>query len=369
MRDFSYCKRVVVKIGTNLLSSPEGMREEFLAKVARDICVLREKGLQVIVVTSGAVGMGAKELGLSGRVSRINMRQACAAIGQPLLMQSYRSVFGKLDVKIAQLLLTPEVLNNRNSYLTLRDSLETLFSLRVLPIVNENDSVSTSEIGNAFGENDRLSALVASKIDADLLILMTDIDALYDADPRLDSSAKPLRIVDELTPEILAAAGNAGSAHSTGGMRTKLDAVKIARRAGCRVVLAHGNIDGVLERIISGEPLGTLFLARPRIKNRKRWILYSRPEGFLRIDDGAVRALREHKSLLPKGLTAVEGDFSSGAVLQVNDIAKIVSNFSSAEMQKLIGRHSSQIAEILGKEAPAVIARPEETVFIDEKDE
>ncbi|WP_319561624.1 glutamate 5-kinase [Marispirochaeta sp.] len=369
MRDFTYCKRVVVKIGTNLLSSPEGVHVEFLTKVARDICVLRQKGLQVIVVTSGAVGMGARELGLNGKVSKINMRQACAAIGQPLLMQSYRSVFGKEGVKIAQLLLTPEVLNNRKSYLTLRDSLETLLSLRVLPIVNENDSVSTSEIGNAFGENDRLSALVASKIDADLLILMTDIDALYDADPRINRNAKPLEIVDELTPEILAAAGSAGSAHSTGGMRTKLDAVKIARRAGCRVVLAHGNNERVLERIIAGESLGTLFLARPRIKNRKRWILYSRPEGFLRIDEGAVRALREHRSLLPKGLSAVEGDFSTGAVVQVNDMAKIISNFSSAELQKLIGLHSSRITEILGKEAPAVIARPEETVFIDERDE
>ena len=369
MRDFSYCKRVVVKIGTNLLSSPEGVREDFLERVARDICVLREKGLQVVVVTSGAVGMGARELGLSGKVTRINMRQACAAIGQPLLMQSYRSVFGRLGVNIAQLLLTPEVLNNRKSYLTLRDSLETLFSLRVLPVVNENDSVSTSEIGNAFGENDRLSALVASKIDADLLILMTDIDALYDADPRSNSKAKPLSIVEELTPEILAAAGSAGSAHSTGGMRTKLDAVKIARRAGCRVVLAHGNTENMLERIIAGEAIGTLFLARPRIKNRKRWILYSWPEGFLRIDEGAASALREHKSLLPRGLTAVEGNFPAGAVVQINDIAKIISNFSSAELQKLIGLHSSRITEILGKEAPVVIARPEETVFLDEKDD
>ncbi len=366
MRDFSGAKRIVVKIGTNLLSSRDGVNKEFLTRVSADITALRTKGYQVILVSSGAIGMGAKDLGLTEKVTGISMRQACAAIGQPLLMQEYRTIFSGLGVKTAQVLLTAEVLNKRQSYLTLRNSIETLLSLGVLPIVNENDSVSTKEIGNAFGDNDRLSALIASKIDADLLILMTDIDALYDADPRSDKNAKPLDIVDELTPEIMAAAGSAGSTFSTGGMKTKLEAVKIARRAGCRVVLADGSSENLLDRIVRGEKVGTLFLARERMKNRRRWIINSRPEGTITIDDGAVAALHKHKSLLPKGVTSVEGDFSIGAVVLVNDIAKIVTNYSAAELRKLFGKHSSEIDELIGRESPGVIARPEETVFFDE---
>ncbi len=366
MRNFSQAKRVVVKIGTNLLADEEGVDESFLTEIARQLAGLRQRGLQLILVSSGAIGMGAKELRLEGGVSQIEMRQACAAIGQPLLMQAYRTAFMALGIPVAQVLLTSEVLNKRQSYLNLRNSVETLLDLDVLPIVNENDSVSTKEIGTAFGDNDRLSALIASKIDADLLILLTDIDALYDADPRKERDAKPLDLVPELTEEIMAAAGAAGSVFSTGGMRTKLEAVKIARRAGCRTVLAHGKGDEVLKRIIEGEKIGTLFLAKDRLKNRKRWILHSRSEGSITIDEGAFEAICAHKSLLPKGLVAVEGEFPAGAVVQVNGRAKIVSNFSSQELELLIGRHSSQIDEILGRSKPAVIARPEETVFFDE---
>jgi glutamate 5-kinase len=366
MRDFSSSRRVVVKIGTNLLAADEGVNEDFILRVAGEVQELRAAGLQIIIVSSGAIGMGARDLGLEARVSTVDMRQACAAIGQPLLMQAYRIAFTRLGIRTAQVLLTAEVLNKRQSYLNLRNTVETLLSLDVLPIVNENDCVSTSEIDTAFGDNDRLSALIASKIDADLLILMTDIDALYDADPRHNPRAFPLDIVDELTPEILAAAGTAGSAFSTGGMRTKLEAVKIARRAGCRVVLAHGNEERILSRILAGEQVGTLFLAKPRIKNRKRWILNSRPEGVLRIDAGAERAMKEHKSLLPKGLLAVEGEFPAGAVVQVNETAKIVTNFSARELRQLSGEHSSRIEEILGSGRSGVIARPEETVFLDE---
>jgi glutamate 5-kinase len=366
MRDFSSSRRVVVKIGTNLLAATGGVNEEFIGRVAGEVQTLRASGLQIILVTSGAIGMGAKELGLDAKVSTVDMRQACAAIGQPLLMQAYRNAFSRLGVRTAQVLLTAEVLNKRRSYLNLRNSVETLLSLDVLPIVNENDSVSTSEIDTAFGDNDRLSALIASKIDADLLILMTDIDALYDADPRHNPRALPLDVVDELTPEILAAAGKAGSTFSTGGMRTKLEAVKIARRAGCRVVLAQGNEERILSRILAGEKVGTLFLAKTRIKNRKRWILNSRPEGMLRIDAGAERAMREHKSLLPKGLLSVEGEFAAGAVVQVNETARIITNFSARELRQLSGEHSSRIEEILGSGRSGVIARPEETVFLDE---
>lgn len=365
MRNFSQAKRVVVKIGTNLLADEEGVDEAFLSKIAEELAALRSRGLQVILVSSGAIGMGAKELKLRERVAHIELRQACAAIGQPLLMQAYRTIFKGLGITVAQVLLTSEVLNKRQSYLNLRNSVETLLDLEVLPIVNENDSVSTQEIGTAFGDNDRLSALIASKIDADLLILLTDIDALYDADPRKERDAKPLDIVPELTEEIVAAAGAAGSIFSTGGMRTKLEAVKIARRAGCRTVLAHGKEEQVLARIIDGEKIGTLFLAKDKLKNRKRWILHSRSEGSITIDQGAFEAIRTHKSLLPKGLVAVEGEFPAGAVVQVNGRAKIVSNFSSRELAVLIGRHSSQIDNLLGEGRPAVIARPEETVFFD----
>jgi glutamate 5-kinase len=309
--------------------------------------------------------MGAGELGITEKVTSIAMRQACAAIGQPLLMQEYRQAFAACGVKVAQVLLTSDVLAKRRSYLNLRNSVETLLGLGVVPIFNENDSVSTDEIGSAFGDNDTLSAYVASKIDADLLIMLSDIDALYTDDPRKIPDAKPYRTVTEITPEMERMAGAAGSTFGVGGMETKIRAVKIARRAGCDVIIASGREERILERILEGEELGTLFTAEPRMSARERWILNSRPSGRIVIDKGALKAIKASKSLLPSGVKAVEGVFNKGDVITANDSVKLVTSFNNSELESIIGHHSSEIAGILGDGKRDVIARPEDMVFLD----
>jgi glutamate 5-kinase len=365
MRDFSKAKRIVVKIGTNVLTKDEGIDAAYVRQVAGQTSSLVKGGRQVVIVTSGAIGMGAGQLELEGRVKGMKMRQACAAIGQPLLMQEYRKSFLQYGVTVAQVLLTAEVLNNRKTYLNLRNSIETLLDLGVVPILNENDSVSTAEIGTAFGDNDKLSALVASKIDADLLIMLSDIDALYDKNPREFPDAKAILAVFEITDEIARTAGGKGSRYATGGMKTKIEAARIASNAGCRIVLANGRAKDVITRIVAGEEIGTVFMPKRKLSNRSRWILNSAPAGTIRIDAGAMRALRNHKSLLPSGIISVEGSFEAGDVVMLNDNAKAVTNLGSLQLKALAGKHSSEIRKILGPGHRDVVAIPEDIVIID----
>ncbi len=369
MRDFSKTKKVVIKIGTNTLTK-QGTAEidtDYIQQTANQIAGLREKDKQVIIITSGAIGMGAGQLsGHEGiRLSGIKMRQACAAIGQPLLMAEYRKSFLRYGVTVAQVLLTAEVLNNRKTYLNLRNAIETLLRLGAVPVLNENDSISTDEIGTAFGDNDRLSALVASKIDADLLIMLSDIDALYDKDPQEFSDAKPIPVVYEITAEITRSAGGTGSKYAVGGMKTKIEAAKIASNAGCRMVLADGRVENVISRIIAGEPIGTVFMPKRKLSNRSRWILNSAAAGTIVIDDGAMRAVKSRKSLLPSGVIRVEGTFEAGDVVMLNDKAKAVSSFSSSQLKALAGRHSSEIRKLLGTGHRDVVATPEDIVMIE----
>ena len=293
------------------------------------------------------------------------MRQACAAIGQPLLMAEYRKSFARYGVTVAQVLLTAEVLSNRKTYLNLRNSVETLLRLGVVPVLNENDSVSTEEIGSTFGDNDKLSALVASKIDADLLIMLTDIDALYDKNPREFADAKPISTVFEITDDIVRSAAGSGSKYGTGGMKSKIEAAKIAANAGCRIVLANGRLPNVIGRIIAGEEIGTIFMPRRKLSNRARWILNSASAGVINIDEGAMRAIRNHKSLLPSGVISVNGNFEAGSVVMLNDKAKAVASLSSAQLKVLAGKHSTEIKKLLGPGHRDVVAIPEDIVFID----
>lgn len=365
MRNFEKVKRIVVKIGTNTLTQNDRVDTDYIRRIAAQVAALLESGRQVLIISSGAIGLGAIQLKLNGSVSDMKMRQACAAIGQPLLMQEYRNAFSQHGIETAQVLLTAEVLNHRKTYLNLRNSVDTLLNLGVIPVLNENDSVSTDEIGSAFGDNDTLSALVASKIDADLLILLTDIDSLYDKDPKKYPDAKPVKAVYEITPEIVKSAGKSGSRHATGGMKTKIEAAKIASNAGCRIVLANGRVDNVLTKIIDGDDIGTVFMPKRKLSNRVRWILNSAPAGKICIDEGALEAVRKNKSLLPSGITAIEGDFAAGSVVMLNDAAKAVSNFSSSELSGLAGRHSSEIRPKLGAKRRDVVAVPEDIVFLD----
>ena len=374
MRDLSGVHRVVVKIGTNVLTAAGALDDDYIDTVASQVAELVSGGRQVLLVSSGAIGMGARELGLEHKVTNITMRQACAAIGQPLLMNSYRRAFASRNMEVAQVLLTREVLDRRKSYVNLRNAVESLLSLGVVPIFNENDSISTDEIGTAFGDNDRLSALIASKVDAELLVMLTDIDALYNSDPRKNPGARPVRTVEKLTEDIEEMAGAAGSAFATGGMRTKLAACAIAEKAGCQVILAHGREDRVLPRVLAGEELGTLFLAGRKLKNRTRWIMNAEPQGVITIDAGALAAIRRHNSLLPTGITEVEGMFEAGEVVEVRcpgcgDVEiKLVSGLNSRDLSQVVGQRSEQVAESLGPGARDIVARPEDIVFIDEQD-
>jgi len=380
--------RIVIKIGTNTImrrkDSPSricgalshreegGVDVEYLHRVAAQISELARGGKQIIVVTSGAIGMGARELGLAKKASELPMRQACAAIGQIALMDEYRRAFGVFGLTPAQVLVTRDEWDNRSAYLNLRACVEALLEARAVPVFNENDVVSTAEIGNAFGDNDRLSAYIASKVDAELLLILSDVDALYDADPRDNPGARRIAYVRELTPEIMAAAGGKGSEFSTGGMAAKLKAVSIARDAGCKVVIADGRERRVIARILDGEGIGTLFDASHGLKNRERWIKNSKVQGTIAIDEGALAAIRGKRSLLPAGIVAVEGRFERGAVVLVRltrakaGAAKLVTSLSSEELGLALGRKSEELEAVLGRDAPKLVARPEETVFLDE---
>ncbi|MFW6207739.1 MAG: glutamate 5-kinase [Spirochaetota bacterium] len=364
VRNFSTTKRIVIKIGTNLITTENALDTEYMDTISHQIAELVENDYQVLLVSSGAIGMGATELGFATRVTDVRMRQACAAIGQPLLMHQYRESFVPHNIRIAQVLITREVLNNRKSYLNLRNSVEELLDLHVVPIFNENDSISTDEIGNAFGDNDRLSAMVASKVDADLLVILSDIEALFDDDPKGGREVHRIPVVEQVDDEILSYAGSPGSRFSTGGMLTKLKAASIAASAGCRTVLAHGRQPRILQRILVGEDIGTLFLAQEKLSARTRWILNSSPKGKIVVDEGALAALRRHKSLLPSGIKSVEGIFNEGDVVLINEVAKAVPAYNSSEIESLMGKHTRAVTELYGSARRDEIARPEDIVFV-----
>ncbi len=367
LRDFSHVRRVVIKVGTNLLSSDSGVNLGFIDDVCAQVARIRKQGFQVVLVSSGAIGIGARMVSRTSRVQTVKLRQACAAIGQPHLMHHYSTICAKHGIITSQILLTPEVFKNRRSYLNTRNAFETLLGLGVLPICNENDCVSTTEIGNAFGDNDRLSALIASKIDADLLIILSDVEGLYSANPKLDAQACLIDEVPVVDDAIVSIAGEAGSSFATGGMRTKIDAVMIASQAGCISVIASGRREHVIEQIMNGDPVGTLFIPGARASQRSRWILNAQPSGRILVDEGAVRALRNSKSLLPSGITAIEGSFPAGAVVMINDIAKAVPSFDSSELRSIMGRHSRDIRDLTGADRRDVVARPEDIVFLAEQ--
>jgi glutamate 5-kinase len=356
MRDFSKAKRIVIKVGTNVLSKKGWVDRAFLRVIARQIAELVRQGRQLILVTSGAIGMGAETLGIRKQIMEVKMRQACAAVGQGILMHEYQEAFRQYDQKVAQVLLTNRIMSQRRYYVNLKNAVETLLSMSVVPIVNENDCVSIEEIDLAFGDNDRLSALIASKIDAELLIILTDVKGLYDGDPQTNRQAKLFPVVHEITDETLAMAGKAGSKYAIGGMASKLEAVRIAADAGCRAVLAHGREKNVIPRIVNGENIGTLFLPKRRLSNRKRWILNSVSKGTIEIDPGAAQAIRDNRSLLLVGITRVEGDFSAGEVVNIGNVAKGLCKSSAKELRSMLKEKISSAKTVSLKQKAIVHA-------------
>lgn len=349
---------LVVKIGTSSLTSPEtgNLALATIGALVEVLSYLRQQGHQVILVSSGAVGIGCARLGLRERPRAIAQKQAVAAVGQGRLMRIYDDFFTSQQQPIAQVLLTRADLVQRQRYLNAYNTLQELLKLGVIPIVNENDTIATDEL--KFGDNDTLSALVASLVDADWLFLMTDVDRLYSADPRLQPDAQPIAVVNDLQQlaELQVQIGNPGSRWGTGGMATKITAAEIATEAGVRTVITDGRSPQNLLRILAGESLGTHFLAQPRTVNaRKRWIGRALvPVGKLYLDPGAVRAITDlGRSLLAAGITQIEGSFQSQEAVQLCDlsgqeVARGLVNYSSAELQQIQGRKSEEIRGILG---------------------
>jgi len=335
MRDMKV-KRVVIKVGTNTLCKKGGTLDfKYIDDLARQVIELDKKSIQSIIVTSGAIGSGRSELELNGRQTDIAEKQACAAVGQTTVMLAYRDAFRKYGRSVGQILLTYGAFSDRARYLNLRETIDELFRMGVVPVVNENDVISTDEIEEGFGDNDKLSALVASKIDADLLMMLTDVDGLYDRNPMTDRHAKLISTVDEVTKDIERIAGVKRDSRSVGGMKTKITAAKIAMQSGCYMVIANGRLENVILRITKGERIGTLFTPKKRYSNRERWILFASPRGKIFVDTGAERALRKGKSLLPVGIDDVEGRFQEGDVVRIGGFAKGISNFSADDIQKI----------------------------------
>ena len=350
-------RRVVVKAGTSVLTSgPKTLNVDAVSGLVAQIATLHASGAEVILVTSGAVAAGRQNLGISHERRDIPFRQVLAAVGQSHLMHIYQQAFEGHGIRTAQALLTWKDLADRQSYLNVRNTLLALLELRVVPVLNENDVVAVDEIGEVFGDNDRLSALVANLVDADLLAILTDTDGLYTADPRVDPDARLIRCVEKVDADIEALAGEHRDATARGGMPTKLEAARLATSAGVAAVICNGSEGDVLVRLHRGEEVGTLFLpAAGKMEARKRWMLSGlSTRGQIVVDDGAAVALREqNRSLLPPGVSSVGGEFQRGDIVYVlglggDKVACGMANYSSADLSRIQGVHSDRIQGILG---------------------
>ncbi|MBP2305066.1 glutamate 5-kinase [Azospirillum melinis] len=352
-------RRLVVKIGSALLVDGETrqIRRDWLDALTDDVAACRKRGQEVVIVTSGAVACGREHLGLVGRALKLEEKQAAAATGQIRLAHAYQETLARHDVTVAQVLVTLEDTEERRRHLNARNTIDTLLKLGAVPVINENDTVATAEI--RFGDNDRLAARVAQMVSADTLVLLSDIDGLYTADPRKDPDARHIPTVRELTPEIEGMAGEPPPGYSSGGMVTKIAAARVALSAGCRMVIAKGKrmnpLTALEQRPEDGGALCTWFLpsAEPT-SARKAWIAgHVNATGVLVVDDGAMRALSHGASLLPAGVSAVQGDFDRGDVVIVRtqegrEVARGLVAYSADDARKILRHKSTEIPEILG---------------------
>jgi len=358
-------KRLVLKVGSRLVASKgSGLNTERIDRLASELAVLKAQGREIVMVSSGAIVCGIEKLGLPEYPKSLPHKQAAAAVGQSRLMWAYEKAFEKVDQKVAQVLLTREDLANRARFLNSRHTLTALLEYGVVPIINENDTVAVDEI--RFGDNDSLAGMVAHLVDADLLVILSDVEGLYSEDPRQHANATLIPVVTEVTAEIERRAGGTTSFEGTGGMHTKVLAAKKAATYGIATAIVSGERPGHLTALFHGDPIGTIFLPKSqKLTSRKHWIGYTvKTKGRLTLDDGAVEALtRKGKSLLPSGITAVDGDFDSGdAVVCVDksgrEFANGLVNYSSEAIAKIKGLKTSEIQKTLGyKDYDEVIHR------------
>ncbi|MCE9530333.1 MAG: glutamate 5-kinase [Planctomycetes bacterium] len=347
---------VVVKVGTNVLTDEKGMLDNArMQSLADQIHRIHITNRKVVLVSSGAIGAGVGRLGLGKRPGDLPHLQACAAVGQSALMQVYQECLTPHGLHTAQILLTAGDFDNRVRYLNVRNTILTLFEYRCLPIINENDTVSIAEI--KFGDNDVLAAMVTNLLRAPLLVLLTNVDGLYETDPRTDPNARLQSTVPHIDHSVTEMAGTSKSVLGTGGMKSKLRAARLATAAGESVIMANGSIPGILDQVFGAEPVGTLFLPhREEVPSRQRWLGYTaRPHGSLTVDDGARQAIEKHgKSLLPIGVVAVDGMFGKGDVVSIRDrdsveFARGLINYSSTDAERLRGLNTDQITRVIGK--------------------
>ena len=349
-------KRIVIKVGTSTITYANGKRNfSQIDRLAREISDLQNQGKEMILVTSGAVAVGVDRMGLPGKPKTIPGKQAAAAVGQGVLMHTYEKFFADYGQIVAQVLITKTEAIDRHRYTNTRNTFMELMRQRVIPIVNENDVVALDEL--KIGDNDNMSALVAGIVDADLVIILSDVDGLYTANPQTHPDAVIVSEVVEITPEIEASAGGVGSARGTGGMATKIQAAKAATSSGIHLVIASGTEKNAITRVLQGEELGTLFVSREnRLQFRKRWLAFgAKIVGSIVVDDGCAKAIRKAGgcSILPAGVFAVQGEFLPGSTVSVIDkdaheLARGLVHYSSAELEQIKGCNSGEIANILG---------------------
>lgn len=349
-------KRIVIKVGTSTITYANGKRNfSQIDRLAREISDLQNQGKEMILVTSGAVAVGVDRMGLPGKPKTIPGKQAAAAVGQGVLMHTYEKFFADYGQIVAQVLITKTEAIDRHRYTNTRNTFMELMRQRVIPIINENDVVALDEL--KIGDNDNMSALVAGIVDADLVIILSDVDGLYTANPQTHPDAVIVPEVAEITPEIEASAGGVGSARGTGGMATKIQAAKAATSSGIHLVIASGTEKNAITRVLQGEELGTLFVSREnRLQFRKRWLAFgAKIAGSIVVDDGCAKAIRKAGgcSILPAGVFAVQGEFLPGSTVSVIDkdaheLARGLVHYSSAELEQIKGCNSGEIANILG---------------------
>ena len=347
-------RTVIIKIGSSLLidDARNTVNADWLGSVATDIAMLRADGKNVVVVSSGAIALGSRGLGITGRALAIEEKQAAAATGQVTLAHAWREALAVHDIRVAQILLSPEDTETRRRHLNARATMSALLGLGAVPVVNENDTVATAEI--RFGDNDRLAARVAAMISADLLILLSDIDGLYSGNPRRDEAAHHVPEVTAINDDVMAMAGTANASYASGGMITKLEAARIAMNAGCGMIICDGRGGRPVTGLIAGDR-HTLFRAEDSpLTARKRWIGGAlTPKGRITVDSGAVRALRQGRSLLPAGVVAANGAFERGDLIAIEDenrqvIGHGLSAYSVGDTRAILGHKSSEIENLLG---------------------
>lgn len=351
----SEATRVVVKIGSSsIMRSKTAISRDFMDSVAEQIGRLRAEGKEVLVVSSGAIAIGLKAMGVVPKPREIPVRQAAASVGQSILMKEWGDCFQRHGMLVGQVLLTMDDYSVRDQAVSLNNTIESLLKNGVVPIFNENDAVSDYEI--KFGDNDTLSAIVASRTDADLLVILSDVEGLFDSDPTSNPDAKLVPVVDDVD-SIRHMAGDSVSGVGTGGMKTKLDAAVICRDAGCLMIIALSSKDDVVYRTVMGEDEGTVFLTDTGISKKRRWIKSAHPLGRLIVDEGAGKAILGHKSLLPVGIRGVEGRFDKGDVVEIvcngDVIAKAIPAYDSTDLARIAGKKSSEIEGIIGRKGHA----------------